>query len=260
MIFLRQACAAIVSRHAHARHAECRDGGLIEWAKSHLPEARKRSAPGVPPWLVVRFTSLIICLHIMEILLWTAFYRWTLLEHLGVGFLLFGDQLFDGGLWDVVLQPLWRLSGRRKCFRCAHVRTVGELLFAVVARLIESSESARAIGERRRCTVSSRIALNPKSAQPAMLPAENHRLGNLGCARPSLRSRRQSDRTSPPPQPSWSTITRRSALTGCPSPGVAGFAFDASSTPARIRTVRSRVSQIKRSCATCKTPSTKMNR
>jgi len=54
--------------------------GLIDVGEvSFCPEARKRSAHGVRV-LVVRFTSLIVCLHISEILLWTVFYRWRCLS------------------------------------------------------------------------------------------------------------------------------------------------------------------------------------
>src|ERR1700732_5181122 len=74
MLFLRQACAAIVLVMLTLGMQSARMASLIEWAKSHFA----RGAQALGSWgsavLVVRFTSLTVCLHILEILLWTAFY------------------------------------------------------------------------------------------------------------------------------------------------------------------------------------------
>ena len=84
MLFLRQACAAIVLIIITLGMQSAGMAGLIEWAKSHFAR--------------------------------------------GVGFLPFGDQLFDRRLWGC-LAPTGVAAPRagRKCFRCAHVRPVGEL-------------------------------------------------------------------------------------------------------------------------------------
>jgi len=128
LLFLRQACAAIVLVMLTLGMQSAGMAGLIEWAKSHFA----RGAHALGPWssalLVVRFSSLIICLHILEILLWTAFYRWRCLSTWESAFYFSATSYSTVGYGDVVLQPVWRLLGPgRKCFRCAHVRTVGEL-------------------------------------------------------------------------------------------------------------------------------------
>jgi carnitine 3-dehydrogenase len=63
MLFLRQVCAAIVLVMLTLGMQSAGMAGLIEWAKSHFA----RGAQALGSWgsavLVVRFTSLIICLH-----------------------------------------------------------------------------------------------------------------------------------------------------------------------------------------------------
>ena len=144
MLFLRQACAAIVLVMLTLGIQSAGMAGLIEWAKSHF--ARRAQALG--SWgsavLVVRFTSLIICLHVLEILLWTAFYRWRCLSIWESAFYFSATSYSTVGYGDVVLQPVWRLlgpvesvSGVLMCGLSA------SFLFAVVNRLIESSESTK---------------------------------------------------------------------------------------------------------------------
>jgi hypothetical protein len=144
MLFLRQACAAIVLVMLTLGMQSAGMAGLIEWAKSHF--FKNTRAPGL--WgsavLVVRFTSLIVCLHVLEILMWTAFYRWRCLSTWESAFYFSATSYSTVGYGDVVLQPVWRLlgpvesvSGVLMCGLSA------SFLFAVVSRLIESSESAK---------------------------------------------------------------------------------------------------------------------
>jgi hypothetical protein len=80
----------------------------------------------------------------LEILLWTAFYRWRCLNTWESAFYFSATSYSTVGYGDVVLQPVWRLlgpvesvSGVLMCGLSA------SFLFAVVTRLIESSESAK---------------------------------------------------------------------------------------------------------------------
>ena len=144
MLFLRQVCAAIVLVVITLGMQSAGMAGLIEWAKFHFA----RGAQALGAWgsavLVVRFTSLIVCLHILEILLWTAFYRWRCLSTWESAFYFSATSYSTVGYGDVVLQPVWRLlgpvesvSGVLMCGLSA------SFLFAVVNRLIESSESTK---------------------------------------------------------------------------------------------------------------------
>jgi voltage-gated potassium channel len=128
MLFLRQACAAIVLVMLTLGMQSAGMASLIEWAKSHFAKGAQAFGPLGSAVLVVRFTALIICLHILEILLWTAFYRWRCLSTWESAFYFSATSYSTVGYRDVVLQPVWRLLGpRRKYCGCAHVRTVGEL-------------------------------------------------------------------------------------------------------------------------------------
>lgn len=80
VLFLRQACAAIVLVIITLGMQSAGMAGLIEWAKSHFARGARALGAWGSAVLVVRFTSLIICLHILEILLWTVFYRWRCLS------------------------------------------------------------------------------------------------------------------------------------------------------------------------------------
>ena len=71
---------------------------LIGWARGHLHGSSRQFRPLRSTILVIRLTGLIVCLHILEILLWACFLFLSveLLRRLGTGHLLLGGQLFDG--------------------------------------------------------------------------------------------------------------------------------------------------------------------
>jgi len=144
VLFLRQVCAALVLVTLTLVMQSAGMAGLIEWAKSHFGRGAQARGSWSSAVLVVRFTSLIICLHILEILLWTAFYRWRCLSTWEAAFYFSATSYSTVGYGDVVLQPVWRLLGPVESV--AGVLMCGlsaSFLFAVVARLVESSESAK---------------------------------------------------------------------------------------------------------------------
>jgi voltage-gated potassium channel len=144
MLFLHQAGAAIVLVVITLGVHSAGMAGLIEWAKSHFA----RGAQALGAWrhavLVVRFTSLIICLHFLEILLWTVFYRWCCLKTWESAFYFSATSYSTVGYGDVVLQPVWRLIGPVESISGVLMCGLSaSFLFAVVTRLIESGESAK---------------------------------------------------------------------------------------------------------------------
>jgi voltage-gated potassium channel len=50
---------------------------LIQWAKAHLSKSTHRFGMLRSAVLVIRLTSLIVCLHLLTILPWAGFYRWN---------------------------------------------------------------------------------------------------------------------------------------------------------------------------------------
>ena len=50
---------------------------LIHWARAYFARGPHRHGHLRCALLLVRFTSVVITLHLLQILLWTAFYRWN---------------------------------------------------------------------------------------------------------------------------------------------------------------------------------------
>ena len=113
--------------------------GLIYWQRDHF-------ARGVHPIgsfsgcvLMVRFVSLILCLHLLEILLWAAFYHWKCFPDWESAFYFSATSYSTVGYGDVVLQRAWRslgpiesLTGVLMCGFSA------SFLFAIVLKLVAS--------------------------------------------------------------------------------------------------------------------------
>ena len=72
---------------------------LVLWARAHLANQIHRFGLVRAAVLVVRFTSLIVCLHMSEMCLWASFFRWKVFSILGFRFLLFGNKLLNSRLW-----------------------------------------------------------------------------------------------------------------------------------------------------------------
>jgi voltage-gated potassium channel len=119
---------------------------LIQWAKVHLPRSSARSARFRSALLMVRLTTLIVCLHVLEVLAWAWFYRWKCFATWDSAFYFSTASYSTVGYGDLVLQPAWRqlgpiesLTGVLMCGLSA------AFLFAVVLRLVVR-ESERSVG------------------------------------------------------------------------------------------------------------------
>jgi hypothetical protein len=93
--------------------------------------------------MMIRLTSLIVCLHVLEILLWAWFYRAVCLATWESAFYFSASSYSTVGYGDLVLQQAWRqlgpiesLTGVLMCALSA------AFLFAVVIRLVEREEEA----------------------------------------------------------------------------------------------------------------------
>ncbi len=122
---------------------------LIVWARAHIERGMYRLGLVGAAALMVRFTSLIFALHILQILLWAGFYRWNCFPSWESAFYFSTASYSTVGYGDLVLPPRWRnlgpvesVTGVLMCGLSA------SLLFAIVTRLVqheERFESARAI-------------------------------------------------------------------------------------------------------------------
>jgi voltage-gated potassium channel len=141
MDFARQASAAVI---LVALTLWCQCGGLavlIRWVRAFAA----RGVKGLNDWgitlLIVRLTTVIIALHLLQILLWTAFYRWQCLPSWETSFYFSATSYSTVGYGDIVLPRVWRalgpIEGMTGVLMCGISVSV---LFAIAARLVADEE------------------------------------------------------------------------------------------------------------------------
>jgi len=84
---------------------------VIHWVRVCL--AREVKTPSVlhSAVLVIRFTAVLIVLHILQVLLWAGFYRWHCLPTWESAFYFSGTSYSTVGYGDVILPQAWRSLG-----------------------------------------------------------------------------------------------------------------------------------------------------
>lgn len=146
MEFLSQALAATVLA-ALTLAIECAGMAvLIHWVRACFARGIKTSL-----WhtavLMIRFTSMMILLHFLQILLWAAFYRVRCLRSWESCFYFSATSYSTVGYGDIVLPPVWRLLGPVEAIMGVLMCGISvSALFAIAARLIgsEAQLSAKA--------------------------------------------------------------------------------------------------------------------
>jgi voltage-gated potassium channel len=149
MFFVHQACPTIVLITLTLVLQSAGMAVLIEWAKAHLPTALHRFGPWRSGVLMVRLTSLIVCLHMFEIVLWALFYRLYCFSHSESAFYFSATSYSTVGYGDLVLPQAWRLLGAMESITGVLMCGLSvSFLFAVVQRLVESDEQAELVEVR----------------------------------------------------------------------------------------------------------------
>ena len=138
MDFLRQAGVAVILVTL-TLSLQC--GGmaaLIDWGMAHLARFQYRRGPVRSAALIVKFASVMICLHMSQIVLWAAFYRWSCFPSWDSAFYFSTTSYSTVGYGDLVLPDAWRnlgpvesVTGVLMCGLSA------SFLFAIVTRLID---------------------------------------------------------------------------------------------------------------------------
>ena len=122
---------------------------LIDWARPRLPRANQWFGPWRSGVLMVRLTTLIVCLHMSEVLLWALFYRLYCFSHSESAFYFSATSYSTVGYGDLVLPQAWRLLGPMESITGVLMCGLSvSFLFAVVQRLVESDEQAERIEGR----------------------------------------------------------------------------------------------------------------
>jgi voltage-gated potassium channel len=126
---------------------------LIDWGITHFVREERRIGPVLAAALMVRITSVMIVLHVLQILLWAGFYRWICFPSWESAFYFSTASYSTVGYGDLLLPRMWRslgpvesVTGVLMCGLSA------SFLFAIVTRLIarelHSRELAAPAAER----------------------------------------------------------------------------------------------------------------
>jgi voltage-gated potassium channel len=110
---------------------------LINWGLAYLAHKQRLSLLHSTV-LIVRVTSLMIGLHLAQILVWAAFYRWMCFPAWGFAFYFSTASYSTIGDGDLVLPTTWRILGPVEAVTGVLMCGLSvSLLFAVVTRLVD---------------------------------------------------------------------------------------------------------------------------
>jgi voltage-gated potassium channel len=124
---------------------------LIQWGRTHLARDMHRFGLLRSAVLMVRFTGVMMVLHMLQILLWAGFYRWNCFPSWESAFYFSTSSYSTVGYGDAVLPQMWRslgpvesVTGVLMCGLSA------SFLFAIVVRLVQHEEKFESDGDTGR--------------------------------------------------------------------------------------------------------------
>ena len=111
--------------------------GLIHWGRAHFAQVMYRLGPLRSAVLMARFTSAIVVLHGLQILLWAGFFRRKCFSSWESAFYFSAANYSTVGASDLVLPEAWRVLGAVESVTGVLMCGLSvSLLFAIVTRLI----------------------------------------------------------------------------------------------------------------------------
>ena len=111
---------------------------LIHWARPRLARGLYRLGPWRSGMLIVRFASIIIVLHGLQILLWAGFYRWKCFPSWESALYFSAGSYSTVGTGDLLLPRAWRILGVVESGTGVLMGGLSvAFIFAVITRLIE---------------------------------------------------------------------------------------------------------------------------
>jgi len=110
---------------------------LIHWVRASFARGIKMQSLWHTAVLMIRFTSVTILLHLLQILLWAAFYRLRCFRSWESCFYFSATSYSTVGYGDIVLPPVWRLLGPVEAIMGVLMCGISvSALFAIATRLI----------------------------------------------------------------------------------------------------------------------------
>jgi voltage-gated potassium channel len=138
MPFLRQSITAAVLVVLTLSVQSAGMAGLIDWIRLRVARGLHKLGPVRAAEVVVRFTLLILLLHMLQILLWAAFFRWKCFPSWESAFYFSTTTYSTVGYGDLVLPQTWRMLGPIEAITGVLMCGLSaSLLFAIVTRLVE---------------------------------------------------------------------------------------------------------------------------
>jgi voltage-gated potassium channel len=129
---------------------------LIHWVRAYFARGIKTQSLWHTAVLMIRFTSTTVLLHLLQILLWTAFYRMRCFRSWESSFYFSATSYSTVGYGDIVLPPVWRLLGPVEAIMGVLMCGISvSALFAIATRLIgnEPQLAGEAQSQRNPTTV-----------------------------------------------------------------------------------------------------------
>src|SRR6202045_3568025 len=111
---------------------------VIAWARPSFAPSVFRLGPIRSAMLMMRLMTAFIVLHVLEILLWTVFYRWLCFPFWEPAFYFSAASYATVGYGDVVLPHMWRTLGPvESIIGVLMYGLSASFLFAIVTRLVD---------------------------------------------------------------------------------------------------------------------------
>jgi voltage-gated potassium channel len=136
---------------------------LIHWMRAYFARGIKSQSLWHTGVLMIRFASMTVLLHLLQILPWAAFYRVRCLRSWESSFYFSATSYSTVGYGDVVLPPVWRLLGPVEAIMGVLMCGISvSVLFAIATRLIgnEAQLSADVRSQRKERSSTSPKALS----------------------------------------------------------------------------------------------------
>jgi voltage-gated potassium channel len=119
---------------------------LIRWARVSIESGLARLSSLRAAVLMIRFSTLVVVLNFLQILVWSAFYRWNCLASWETSFYFSASSYSTAGYGDVTLPRMCRTLGPVESVTGVLMCGISvSCLFALATRLIERESGARPV-------------------------------------------------------------------------------------------------------------------